>query len=70
MRILDPTMKAHLAKHGLVPEDLIPGYRVTYKELHNICEIAKSQGWAGGIGLDDAVAAMARLNYQESMELA
>jgi hypothetical protein len=69
MRVLDPTMYQHLAKFNLTDTDLIPGYRVTYRELHNICELAKQDGWAGGIGLDDAVAAMAGIDMQESMEL-
>lgn len=67
MRTLDPQMYTHLAKHGLADADLIPGYRVSYRELHNICEMAKRMGWSGFIGLDDAVAAMAGINVQESM---
>lgn len=67
MRTLDPQMYTHLAKHGLTDTDLIPGYRVTYRELHNICQMAQSEGWSGLIGLDDAVAAMAGKDFQEEM---
>ena len=48
-------LKASLAKHGLKPRDLIPGYRITYQELDNIAYLMRGEGWAGGIGLDEAV---------------
>lgn len=41
------------------PHAFIPGYRIRYIELENACTFLRDNGWAGGIGLDEAVRALA-----------
>lgn len=51
---IPPGEAERLAKLGINPTDFIPGYRVTYRELANICQTARDNGWSGFIGLDEA----------------
>lgn len=37
------------------PDELIPGYRVTYGELDRACEYLRGQGWSGLLRFDEAV---------------
>jgi hypothetical protein len=53
-----PALASHLEQFGLTPDTTILGYRITYRELDNIAEMAKQEGWSGLIGLDRAVQAM------------
>lgn len=41
------------------PQSLVPGYAIRYVELEAACAFLVDQGWAGGIGFDEAVRALA-----------
>jgi hypothetical protein len=38
-------------------QSFVPGYRIRYVELDNACAFLVGQGWAGGVGFDEAVKA-------------
>lgn len=50
-----PDLQERLAAFGVHPSQYIPGFRVSYRELDNICRWMRDQGWMGAFGLDEAV---------------
>jgi hypothetical protein len=40
------------------PSELIPGYNITFGELHRACAYLKSTGWSGFIRFDEAIRAL------------
>jgi len=53
-----PDLQLRLSLWGVKASDFIPGFRVTYRELDNICQSMRNEGWSGFIGLDEAVRAV------------